>query len=251
VISNIKILVILLATSLGAGIAYAQESKGHRDSQAIEVLKNMSTYTASLRQLVIRGTAFSDARLDAGLMVSNSSEVELTIERPGSMRITSFDGVDKKDIYFFQGTLTVFSSDSSFYAQASIPKELEAAADFALEELGVDAPLMDLVYRDVSAQLLGSDDSIIYLADKSRVAGVNCHHIVIRGPEVDLQMWVEEGERPVPRKIVMTSKWESGSPRFTAHLAWDTAPQINTDVFKFTVPQGAIDIGFVSQTANP
>ncbi|MEH6587058.1 MAG: DUF2092 domain-containing protein [Halioglobus sp.] len=250
-ISTIRISIVLLIALMGAGVTFAQEATGHRDAKAIEVLKRMSGYTASLDQFSIKGIAFSDARLDAGLMVSNSSEITLTIDRPGSMRISSFDGVDSKDIYFHKGNLTVFGSEKNFYGQANIPQEIEAAADFALEELDLEAPLMDLIYRDVSAQLLHSDDSIIYLSDKSRVGGVDCHHVVIRGPEMDLQIWIEEGDRAVPRKLIMTSKWESGSPRFTANLAWDTAPKISPDVFKFIAPEGAINIGFANQSTSP
>ena len=249
--STIRNSIVLLLVFLGAGMALAQETTGQRDAMAIEALKKMSTYTASLDRFSIKGMAFSDARLEAGLIVSNSSQITLTIDRPGSMRITSFDGVNSKDIYFHKGNLTVFGSEKNFYGQANIPQEIEAAADFAIEELDLEAPLMDLIYRDVSAQLIQSDDSIIYLADKSRVAGVDCHHVVIRGPEIDLQIWIEEGDRAVPRKLIMTSKWESGSPRFTANLAWDTAPKINPEVFSFVAPEGAINIGFANQTTNP
>ncbi|MEP4146112.1 MAG: DUF2092 domain-containing protein [Halioglobus sp.] len=250
-ISNIRFLTVLMVALFGASIALAQESTGRRDARAIEVLKAMSAYTASLDQIVIRGAAFNDARLGAGLVVANSNEVTMTIDRPGSMHISSFDGVNQKHIYFHQGNLTVYSSENSFYGQANIPKEIEAAADFAIEELDLEAPLMDLIYRDLSTQLAKSDDSVIYLADKSRVAGVDCHHLVIRGPEIDLQVWIEEGDRPLPRKIAMTSKWESGSPRFTANLAWDTAPKISLEEFNFKVPEGAVNIGFVQQTTTP
>lgn len=250
-ISRTRILLFLLIPLLGSGASFGQESVGSRDTSAIEVLKKMSAYTESLDQFVIKSAGFSDARLDAGLMVSNSNEVRVTIDRPQSMHISNFDGVDKKNIYFHQGSLTVYSSERNFFAQAGIPKEIEAAAEFALEELDVEAPLMDLIYRDVSAQLLQSDDSILYLSGNSRVAGVKCHHIVIRGPEIDLQLWVETGDQPLPRKLVMTSKWENGSPRFTANLAWDIAPKINPDEFIFKAPDGAIDIGFAQQTSNP
>ncbi|MEP5566489.1 MAG: DUF2092 domain-containing protein [Halioglobus sp.] len=249
-ISNIKLLIVLMVAVFNTSAVLAQESTGRRDASAIDVLQKMSAYTASLDQLVIKGAAFTDARLDAGLMVVNSNEVTMTIDRPGSMHIASFDGEEEKHIYFHKGNLTVYSSENNYYGQASIPQELEAAADFAIEELDVEAPLIDLIYRDLSTQLANSDDSIIYLSDKSRVAGVDCHQLVIRGLEVDLQVWIEEGDRPLPRKIVMTSKWESGSPRFTANLAWDTAPKISKEEFVFNVPEGAVNIGFIQQTTK-
>jgi hypothetical protein len=144
----------------------------------------------------------------------------------------------------------VFNSENKFYAQASIPKEIEAAMEFALEELEVEAPLMDLIYQDASAHLISSQETILYLTDKARIAGTNCHHIAIRGPELDVQLWVEEGDRPVPRKIMMTSKWEGGSPRFTANLMWDSDPDFGQEIFEFTAPEGSINIGFAQSNRS-
>jgi hypothetical protein len=236
--------IVCLAALMGAGAALAETQAPNQDAKAIEVLKSMSAYTDSLDRTVIKAVNLTDARLEAGLMVTNSVEVTVSIDRPGSLRISSFDGVDAKELVFHEGLLTVFSSDRGFYAQASIPKEIEAAMEFALEELEVEAPMMDLIYRDASTHLIGSDETILYLADKTRVAGVDCHHLAIRGTDVDVQMWVEEGDRPVPRKIVITSKWEGGAPRFTANMLWDSEPQFEADFFDFKPPEGAIDVGF-------
>lgn len=250
-ISKIKYVMVLLISVLGVSTVLAQDPGAQRDTKAIDVLKNMSAYTASLDKLVLNGTAFTDARLDAGLMVSNSAEIELIIDRPGSMRITNFDGAQTKVIYFHDGLLTVFGSERKFYGQANLPKEIEAAMEFALNELGVDAPLMDMVYKDVSTHLVGSLDSVLYLTDKSRVGGTDCHQIAIRGPDVDIQLWVEEGDRPVPRKIMITSKWEGGAPRFFANMIWDSAPEIDPGVFVFEAPEGSENIGFESGNSTP
>lgn len=236
--------ILLAGACLVAGAASANENGVRQDARAMDVLKKMSAYKDSLDQVVIRSVSLTDARLGAGLMVSNSTEVKVSIDRPGSMLISSFDGVQSKELYFHDGTLTVFNSERGFYAQASIPEDIEAAMEFALEELEVEAPLMDMIYRDASVHLIGSQETILYLTDKARVAGTDCHQIAIRADEVDVQLWVEEGDRPVVRKIMITSKWEGGSPRFVANLAWDVEPDFKQDTFEFKAPEGAINIGF-------
>jgi hypothetical protein len=247
-ISKLGITNFLLAGVVCAGSVGAQDSGIRQDAKAIDVLKNMSAYAASLERVAIKGVSFSDARLGGGLMVSNSTEVRVSIDRPGSLHISSFDGVQTKELFFHDGTLTVFNSEKGYYAQSSIPKGIEAAMEFALEELEVEAPLMDLIRQDVSTHLIGSQETILYLTDKSRAAGVDCHHIAIRGAETDVQLWVEEGERPLPRKIMITSRWEGGSPRFTSNLMWDLDPDFDQDRFKFKAPEGSINIGFAGQS---
>ncbi|MEH6593837.1 MAG: DUF2092 domain-containing protein [Halioglobus sp.] len=246
--SRIRFSTVLIATLLACNAVIAQGDNVRRDEKALDILQSMSAHTAKLDKLVIEGTSFTDARLPAGLMVSNPTEIKVTIDRPGSMHISNFDGHEKKEIYFHEGRLTVFSSGSNFYGQAEIPEEIEAAAEYALEELDIEAPMMDLLYRDVPTQLMSSDDEIVYLTDKSRIDGMDCHHIAIRGSEIDLQLWVAEGDRPVLRKIMMTSKWEGGAPRYVAIMRWDTAPRVTEEMFIFKAPEGSIDIGFTRDT---
>jgi len=249
-ITRHKLPFVLLTFLLGFSSIIAQAGGVQQDAKAIEVLKQMAAHKSSLDKVTITGVTFTDARLGAGLMVSNSEEVLVSIDRPGSMHISSFDGETKKSLYFHDGLLTVYNSEKNLYAQASIPDDIDAAMAFALEELDVEAPLMDLIYKDVSTHLLSSDETILYLTDKSRVGGADCHHIAIRAEEVDVQLWVEEGDRPMVRKIMITSKWEGGSPRFIANLHWDTNPKFEPGQFEFKAPEGAFKIEFVTRSSE-
>ena len=242
-----RFLMCLAGALLAVGTTTANDASVRQDEKAIDVLKSMVAFKATLDQVVLHSVNLTDARLGAGLMVSNSTEVHVSIDRPGSLRISSFDGVQTKELFFHGGTLTVFNSENRYYAQASIPEEIEAAMEFALEELDVEAPMMDMIYRDVSTQLISSQETILYLTDKARVAGTDCHHIAIRGDEVDVQLWVEEGDRPVPRKVMITSKWEGGSPRFIANMQWDLEPDFKPDTFQFKAPEGSVNIGFAQK----
>jgi hypothetical protein len=241
---------VILASLFAAVVTVptlAGEQGVRQDEKALAVLQQMSAYTASLDSAIITGTSFTDARMGGGLMVANPAEIEVIIDRPGSLHISSFDGVATKEIYFHESKLTVFNSEKKLYAQAAIPTNIEEAMDYALEELDVEAPLMDLIYSDTARHLISSGETILYLTDKSRVCGVDCHHLAIRGQEVDVQLWVEEGDRPVPRKIMMTSKWEGGSSRYIANIDWKANAEIDPAVFRFKAPEGAMQIRFAAQ----
>jgi len=250
-ISIRKITCAIAALALSTGLVYAESGGTQQDTRAMEVLAEMSAFTGALDKVVINAVAFSDARLDQGLMVANSTEIEVVMNRPGSMLINSFDGVATKGLYFHEEMLTVFNSETMYYAQADIPGDIDDGMAFALENLGVEAPLMDLLSRKTSTNLITPEVTVLYLTDNSRVGGVDCHHIALRGPDSDVQIWIEEGDRPVPRKLMITSKWEGGSPRFWANLQWDTERKIDTKVFEFKAPESATKIEFVVDSSQP
>jgi hypothetical protein len=249
-ITRRKLHLVVLAVLLSFNAVVAQAGGARQDPRAVEVLKQMAAHKSSFDQVTIKGVTFTDARLGGGLMVSNSEEVRVSIDRPGSLHIDSFDGETKKSLYFNKGQLTVYNSTTNLYAQASIPDDIEAAVEFALEELGIEAPLLDMIYKDASVHLLGSDETILYLTNKARVGEADCHHLAIRGSEVDVQLWVEEGDRPVVRKLMIMSKWEGGSPRFMANLHWDTSPKFEPGLFEFKAPKDATKIEFVTKSSE-
>ena len=240
---GVKLAAFVLLILAGSG-TFASAAEGQKDPEALDVLNRMAAYTASMDQLVIKGEVFADARLEAGLLVSNPSELTIKIDRPGSLYLEKFDGLYTMKIYIHKGSLTIFNSENNFYARAKVPESIQDAMQFALEELDLETPLSELFFADSALALMMDQDTLLYLTDKSRIRGVDCHHIAVRGAEIDLQLWVEEGESPAPRKISMTMKWEGGSPRHTALMEWSGADGLDPKVFEFEAPEGAQEIKF-------
>ncbi|MCZ6889794.1 MAG: DUF2092 domain-containing protein [Gammaproteobacteria bacterium] len=231
-----------LVTLVAFGFATQAADPDH-DPRALDVLQRMVEFKATLKKVRLEGEVYADARVGAGLMAINSSTIEVQIQRPDSMHVTIRDDIETKELYFQNGTLTVFNSANGYYAQAEVPPSIGDAVEFAVEEFGIDAPVLDLLHRNAAQQLTEGADEIIYLT-QSTVRGVLCDQIAVRLPEVDLQIWVSAGDEPLPRKIVLTSKWEGGAPRHTTFMTWDTNPRLRKSTFEFRPPEGATEIQF-------
>lgn len=237
---RISILLIVLLTAPSA----AAQDGPRRDQQAIGVLQSMGEFIGGLKSFQINGVALEDANFGEGLIVTNPTEVRVVVKRPDSMHMRQSDGEHAKDLFIHDETLSLYDELTGLYAKSSVPEGLDAGLDFALDELGIDLPLMDLIHSDAFGRLVESNDTVMYLRGKNRVDGVDCHHIVIRVPGADVQLWVQEGNQPLPRRMIITSAWEAGLPRFTAVLDWNLEPRIESGSFKFQAPEGARQIEF-------
>ena len=66
------------------------------------------------------------------------------------------------------------------------------------------------------------------------VNGVECHHLAFRSAKVDWQLWVEAGDIPMPRKLVITYTGEPGRPQYSMTvLKWALAPNLKDELFRF------------------
>ena len=233
----LTVIAMIVAGSFTSSVS-AQEP----DARAL--LGRMSAEIAGLDSFIVSGDAYADARLAAGQIIELASTVIMRVRKPGEMRLTNRSAEGVKELFFGGGVLSFYSEEDKFYAQIEIPEGIGAAAEFAVDRVGIDAPLLDFVSKNLVKYLLDDAEEVQHLGT-SLIRGDLFEHIGIRTPEVDLQFWIASEGRPLPGKMAMSSKWEGGSPRFVAFFNWDTKPDFPADSFKFVPPQGATKIEFV------
>ncbi len=231
------LLSILALTCIPIGNIHAD------DDQATEVLRSMGDAIASLDKFVVSGDGYIDARMDEGQIIEHSMDVTMRMSRPNAMRITNHNAESTQEIYFGDGVLTVYSQTHNFYAQTDAPEDVDAAASFAVNEIGIDAPMLDFVSSDVAGNFLRDAETVEYLG-LSRFRDITYHHIGIRMAEIDVQVWVAAEGMPLPGKMAIRSKWEAGSPRSVFFFSWNTEPDFGGKSFRFEPPEGSTRIEF-------
>ena len=109
----------------------------------------------------------------------------------------------------------------------------------------------DLIYRNPYSGFTENATSGFYVG-LSVVDGTRCHHLAFRGDEVDWQIWIEEGDRPLPKKFIVTSKLMTGAPQFTVLInSWNLSPDLRENMFTFDPPKDAHKIDFIRLTSAP
>jgi hypothetical protein len=228
---------LIVLTCWPIGNIYAE------DDQATGVLRSMGAAIASLDNFIVSGDGYVDARLDAGQIIEHSMDVTMRMRKPDALRITNRNAESTQEIYFGSEVLTVYSQTHNFYAQHDLPAGVEAAVEFAVNELGIEAPMLDFISNDVVGQILEDAEDLQYLG-LSLFRGMTYHHIGVRTPEADLQFWIAAEGPPLPGKMAISSKWEGGSPRSVFFFKWDTEPDFGQEPFSFEPPAGATEIEF-------
>jgi len=213
-------------------------------ADASELLQEMNKAIGELDQFVIHGESYVDAGLPRGQIIEQASEVTVKMKRPSALSITNLHAEGSKELHIVDGVLTVNTQPQNYYAQTEVPDQIELAVEFAMDNLDIDAPLLDLLTSD-PAQMFSSDAESIEYLGLSRMRGELHHQIAIRGPEIDLQLWIAAEGPALPRKISMSSRWEFGNPRFVGFMSWELDPEIRKGSLAFRPPPDAVRIEFV------
>lgn len=215
------------------------------DPEALKALRNATDYLAKLKQFRVETDTAIEVVLATGQKLQYGHRVALTLQRPNKLRAERVGELIGQEFYYDGKSLSMNLPQQKYYATEPAPPAIEPMLDFARDTLNVIAPAADLVYSNAFERLTEGLTSA-FIVGKAVVGGVPCIHMAFRNAEVDWQIWIQSGDKPLPRKFVVTSKKMPQSPQFVVTLSkWDAAPKVTDSMFRFVPPKGSQKIEFL------
>jgi len=211
------------------------------DPRAIDALLAMGRELISLDEFAVKLDATVDQVMDDGQKIQFGGVATYRVHRPDRLRV-DLDTDTGARSYFYNGkTLTLFTPSSGFYGTADAKPTIRETIDWAEETYGLEVPIADLFdWGTDRAPIDEIKDATS--AGTARVNGVLCAHFALRTSEVDWEIWIETGDRPLPLKFAVTDKTQEALPRFETTLTWSTDEHFDDGIFQFSPPPDAKSI---------
>jgi hypothetical protein len=261
--------VLLLAIAGLALVAPAADGQGPRagatarppvvpvepiDTAATAALDRMAGYLRTLDSFQISGDLITEEVLEDGQKIQEAKEVDLVADRPGRLRLQVTNDRQQRLLLYDGKTFTVSAPRLKYYAQAPAPATIAELADVLEERFDLELPLVDLFRWGGT----GSDFKALTgarVVGPSQIEGVTCMHYAFRQDGLDWQIWIQRGDFPLPRKIVLTTTTDEARPQHMAVYNWNLAPSFNDDAFAFVPPKEFKRISFkeaqLAQASTP
>jgi hypothetical protein len=220
----------------------AADDKSAIDARADELLKRMGDYLGQAKFFSVSAEVWQDIQLSSGQRIQAGRTVELQVRRPDRLRAEVHSTRHNRELLYDGSAITLLNRVQNFYGTAHASGSLDEAMDVASEKFGIAMPLEDFLRSDPHKDLVKKATSGTDIGPVT-VMGVPCEHLAFMQDNIDWQVWIESGARPVPRKFVITYKDEPDSPQYTAIFSnWDFTTKLPDFLFKFEPPAGASKI---------
>lgn len=209
------------------------------DPKADAILKKMGETLKNASAFSFKLVSFEDQVLSTGLKVQYDKAGVVTVQRPDKMRVEFSKRGDDRIFVYDGKTVTLAADKRKLYASAPAPATLDGMFDMLDQKMGMTMPLADLCFADPYKVLTENMLAGTYLGETT-IFGLTVHHMIFSHEGVDWQIWVEDGKRAVPRRVLLTYLDEEDDPQYIASMSdWDFSPQIARDAFTYTPPAGA------------
>jgi hypothetical protein len=215
------------------------------EQQAMAVVKRMADFLSQAQRFSVTEDIGFDAVQDSGQKIEFGETRKILLSRPDRLRIDSTKRDGAQDEVIFDGKdITVFNPKENVYATDVRPGTVDEAIAYFVNDLDMRLPLAEMLDSNLPKMLPERVREAAYV-EHSSIAGVPCDHIALRGDKADMQLWIAEGDKPLPQRVVITYKREDGRPQFWANLTqWNLSPKVRDSMFAFTPPKGAVKIAF-------
>jgi hypothetical protein len=220
------------------------------EQRALDRLKRMSATLGAAKAFTYRSRSTVEVPANTGQFITLFATSDVALERPNKLRVHVIGEVPTFDFYYNGRTIAAFAPKNQVYSVASAPDTIDAMLPFVMEKTGIQFPSADVMYNDPYA-VLTKDLTSAFVVGPTMVEGVACEHLAFMGPGVHWEIWIETGQRALPRRLVVTYTTVQNFPRFLVEFsAWNLQPKLAASRFVFNKPSNATQIEFVSPTGQ-
>ena len=245
-------LTLLLVSTPGRAQQASPTNPQDSTAQAMAVFNRMAELLSQAPRFSVTLDIGFDAVQDSGQKIEFGETRQIVLRRPDRLRVDATKRDGAKSTLFFDGkNLTVVHPQENLYATVARPGSVDEAVRYFVEDLDMRFPLAEVLTSQLG-QRLADQVRVADYVEASSIAGVPCDHLAFRGDEADLQVWVAQGQHPLPRRVVITYRHADGRPQFWAQFNdWNLAPEVPDALFAFTPPAGAARIAFSPRQQQP
>jgi hypothetical protein len=241
---------LALAAFVGAQEAVAERPAAAParkvEARADQELKRMGEFLGTLPRFAFEAEETFDEVPDGELRRQLTNVRRVAVERPNRMAADATGDTLNRAAWYDGKTVTLLDKDDNVYATVEALATIDATYDMLEAEYGFSLPLVDLLYSDPYAVLMEGVTYGRYLGIH-QAAGVACHHLAFSQDTIEWQIWIDAGDEPLPRKLVISYVAEPGEPQYSAVIRrWTLDAPVPEGLFTFEAPEGAQKIDATS-----
>jgi hypothetical protein len=227
------------AQTAPAGTAQAVENPVNPG--AIQALKDMGAHLQTLKRFQVSTELTGERVLADGQKLQHTATANMDVERPNRLRARMWSARSEREIIYDGKTVTLFIPGQKAYSTVEFSENLGGLVQKLEERYGVEIPLSDLFLWGTPAAPVDKIDSAMN-AGQDFIGKDLCDHYAFRQGNLDWQIWITTGSKPLPRKLVITNRSDEARPQSVSTIDWNLKPTFKDSVFKFTPPKGTMAV---------
>lgn len=214
------------------------------DPAAVQALKDMGAHLRTLKRFGVSTELTGERVLADGQKLQHTATADMDVDAPNRLRIKMLSARNERELYWDGKVVTLFTPAQKYYSQVEFAGTAGELVKKLEERYNVEVPMSDLFTWGTPAAPLDKLESAMN-AGQDFIDKDLCDHYAFRKGMIDFQIWITTGNKPLPRKIVITNRADEARPQSVSLLDWNLKPTFTNAMFKFVPPKGATKVEII------
>lgn len=225
--------------------AVMAEARQKETVEAVAVVQRMAEFLAARPTLLFEAEIAYDAVQASGQKIEFGSHRRISILRPDHARMETTHRDGTRELITFDGRrLSAAAPDDHAYASIPFVGDAGQALDLLENEYALVSPLSELLRADLAGTVTARVISGRRIG-RAMIDGIRCLHLAFEGEIVDFQLFIQDGESPLPIRFLVDYHEADGSPQFQATFHdWEIEPWLADSYFRFEPAVGSQRVDF-------
>jgi hypothetical protein len=244
ILSPCLLALALVSGAPGASAQTAAPAASAVDPATVQALKNMGAHLQSLQKFHVTNELTGERVLTDGQKLQHMASAAMDVQQPNRIRVKMSSARSQRELFYDGKLVTLFTPAQKYYTSVPFAGSIGDLATTLQAKYGVELPLADLFVLGTPAAPLDKLDSAMN-AGQDFVGSDLCDHYALRQGNFDWQIWITVGDKPLPRKLVITNRGDEARPQSVSLIEWDLKPALASSAFTFKPPKDAKAIEMV------
>ena len=203
------------------------------EGDALKALRRMGAYLGTLSTFQLTADTSLDVVTVDGQRLQLDAVTNYKVRRPDGFVISMKSDIKNRTFIYNGKQFTLYAPELKYYATVDAPPTIIATLNKLYDTFGISLPLEDLFHwnsgENREAKLISG-----FVVGPATIDGVQTDHYAFREKDMDWQIWIQRGDKPLPRKLVIIDRTDETAPTYVARLSWVENPRLTPQDFAFT-----------------
>ncbi|HQR12601.1 MAG TPA: DUF2092 domain-containing protein [Casimicrobiaceae bacterium] len=232
------------ATAAPSASASAVPAANLVDPASVQALKDMGAHLRTLKRFGVSIELTGERVLADGQKLQHTATADMDVDAPSRLRVKMLSARNERELFWDGKVVTLFTPAQKYFSQVEFAGTVSELVQKLEDRYNVEVPMSDLFTWGTPAAPLDKLESAMN-AGQDFIGKDLCDHYAFRKGLIDFQIWITAGDKPLPRKIVITNRADEARPQSVSLLDWNLKPTFTSAIFRFMPPKGATKIEIV------
>lgn len=213
------------------------------DPASIKALKDMGAFLQTLKRFQITNSLTGERVLADGQKLQHEAHADIDVVRPDKLYANLATARSQREIFYDGKQVTLYAPQQKYYSTAEFSGTLATLVSKMEQRYGIELPLSDLFLWGTEAAPTDGIESAMN-AGQDFIGDDLCDHYAFRQGDIDWQIWILNGDKPLPRKLVITNRADEARPQSVSLIEWNLKPTFKETEFTFKPPKDGVAVEF-------